>query len=112
MGDEVSKYISKEKIKQAIQGILPFGIECEVHTTEILSPEKTGLDQYIAIFMIIYRGEEIAITQKSADVYRSRAEKEISRIYSLRKNKLGRTISKPIPYMTLRKLMDDYSKSP
>lgn len=104
----VNELISIDEILQITQSILPCGVECEVYLTTVLTPEKTGLDQHVAIYMIIYRGVSKPIVQETADSYRAQLESTLSNMFSLRQNKIGRTISRPIPYSTLRKLMSDF----
>lgn len=102
------KVLSSEDICKAIQESLPDGIICDVLLTDILGTEKTGLEAEVTIFMIIYRGTKTPITRDVADAYRSRTEEVLSEVCSLRQNKLGRTISKPIPYFTLKHLLSDF----
>ena len=107
---DVNQSIDRTTLHEAITSHLPPGIECDVLFSEILLPDKTGLQEDIAIYMIIYRGASIPITQASADIYRSNTEQIISKMYDLRKNKMGRTISRPIPYITWQKMVEERSK--
>lgn len=102
------KVLSSEDICKAIQESLPDGIICDVLLTDIIGTEKTGLEAEVTLFMIIYRGAKTPITRDVADAYRSRTEEVLSEVCSLRQNKLGRTISKPIPYFTLKHLLSDF----
>ena len=107
-GMDVNDFVNDNEILRATQSILPSGICCELYLSEILSPEKTGLDEYIAIYMVIYRGISKPVIQDTADIYRAQLESYLMTKLPLRQNKLGRTISKPLPYSTLRKLMSEF----
>eukprot|EP00816_Leptocylindrus_hargravesii_P009372 CAMPEP_0196819830 /NCGR_PEP_ID=MMETSP1362-20130617/72389_1 /TAXON_ID=163516 /ORGANISM="Leptocylindrus danicus, Strain CCMP1856" /LENGTH=408 /DNA_ID=CAMNT_0042198449 /DNA_START=88 /DNA_END=1314 /DNA_ORIENTATION=+ len=104
----MEKVLSSEEICKIIQDSLPDGIICNVLLIDVLETKKTGLEAEVAIFMVIYRGTKEPITRVVADAYRSRTEEVMTEVCTLRQNKLGRTVSKPIPYFTLKHLVSDY----
>mmetsp|Transcript_24902 Transcript_24902/g.28683 ORF Transcript_24902/g.28683 Transcript_24902/m.28683 type:complete len:348 (+) Transcript_24902:687-1730(+) len=94
-----------------IQGIVPDGIEVEIPMMHHVRAGENDSFPDTAVYTIVYCGKHRPVTRTEADFYRKQVEEIMPKYMSLRENRLGRTVSKPFPYMLLPHLIDDHMKN-
>jgi len=87
--------------------VVPKGIRVEVPIRKFLSASTTGLESNIVVFLVVYCGEGRPLTRNEADQYRSTTETEVAKHVPLRQNRIGRMVSKPVPYSLLKGLIEE-----
>jgi len=80
---------------------VPDGIRVEVPARQILETQESHGTSRNAVFLVVYCGERYQVTREDADRCREAAGREVGKYVPLRKNRRGRTVSRPFPYPAL-----------
>ena len=105
----IQDIIHGDAIQEIIQSIVPDGIRVEIPTRSILDKIDTGYETDMAVFMVVYCGENKAMRRDEADKYRALTELTMEAYVPLRENRKGRLVSKPFPYYLLDYVVEDTS---
>merc|ERR1740139_444706 len=88
-----------------IRSLVPDGIGTDVYFVGTFrrSPAAPPGPPLSVAHMVVFRGVRRPIVREECDVLRDDVERAMERVCSLRPDKKGRMISKPIPYQLLRR---------
>ena len=103
----IQDIIHGDAVQEIIQSIVPDGIRVEIPTRSILDKIDTGYETDMAVFMVVYCGENKAMRRDEADKYRALTELTMEAYVPLRENRKGRLVSKPFPYYLLDYVVED-----
>jgi hypothetical protein len=111
----LNDFVEGNAVERIIQEIVPDGVRVEVPVRVVLDPmesrkptnDNDDYDSSMAVYLVVYCGEQKAITRVNADGYRAMAEEAVSNHLPLRQNRVGRMVSRPFPYPLLDSLIKE-----
>jgi hypothetical protein len=102
----LNDFMEGNAVERIIQEIVPDGVRVEAPMRVLL--DSMGSDNSsVAVYLIVYCGEQNPITRANADGYRAMAEEAVSNHLPLRQNRVGRMVSRPFPYPLLDSLIKE-----
>ncbi|CAB9519714.1 Domain of unknown function (DUF2431) [Seminavis robusta] len=93
------------------RSVAPEGVHVEIpiRTQITPTPGKNTAHCPLLVFLLVYGGDSIPLQRMEADSIRERLEEAVKTRLGFPLAKPGRLVSKPFPYVLLRKLVRDYS---
>jgi hypothetical protein len=112
--------VQGDLVRSKIQELLPHGVLVEVpcrhqqvvraevyHDCCNAEKKEKEVESAIICFLIVYRSVTRPITRTEANSFREQAEQMMMKMFTLRRSRMGKPVSRPFPYGVLPSIVAD-----